>query len=326
VIDLVAVDQVVIHVLVDNTTDSLSSVRPEIQPEFAYLKEHGLTELSGDSLCCACHGLSYLITVSRGPVQHSVLFDSGPEEYAFERNTTRLGVATRAVEAIVLSHGHWDHAGGMLRALDLIRAGDHRKLIPYYAHPGMFRQRANRLLNGDMLPLKPIPSVAELSAHGAKVITTTEPQLLLDGMFYVSGEIARVTPFEQGVPGHQRRTESGDGWEPDPWLMDERFLAVAIKGKGIVIFTACSHAGIINVLKQARACFPNTPLYGIMGGFHLSGVNERIIPETVAEMKAFQLNIIAAGHCTGWRAVTALANEFGDQIVAPSAVGKCYTL
>src|SRR6185437_6954753 len=125
------------------------------------------------------------------------------------------------------------------------------------------------------------------SAHGATVIATTEACTLLDGLFYVSGEIPRVTPFERGVPGHQRRTENGDGWEPDPWLVDERFLAVRVRDKGIVVFSACSHAGIINVLKEARARFPDTPIQGVMGGFHLAGVNESIIPATVAELKSF---------------------------------------
>lgn len=66
-------------------------------------------ELSGDMLCCACHGLSLLITATRGNQLHTVLFDSGPEEYAFERNAARLKLDLGAVESVVLSHGHWDH-------------------------------------------------------------------------------------------------------------------------------------------------------------------------------------------------------------------------
>ena len=72
---------------------------------------------------------------------------------------------------------------------------------------------------------------------------------------HVSGEIERVTPFEVGLPGHLRRTEDGSDWEPDPWIVDERFLAVDVAGKGLIVFSACSHAGIINVLKHARATF-----------------------------------------------------------------------
>jgi 7,8-dihydropterin-6-yl-methyl-4-(beta-D-ribofuranosyl)aminobenzene 5'-phosphate synthase len=322
--DLIEVDGLTVHVLVDNTNDSLSSLRPDVESEFAYLSAHGLAELSGDAICCACHGLAYLITATVGGAERTILFDAGPEEYAFERNVTRLGIDLSPVEAIVLSHGHWDHAGGMLKALELIRRRDRAKTIPYYAHPGMFRQRANKLVTGEVLPLKPIPGIDALSAHGATVIATTQACTLLDGLFYVSGEIPRVTPFERGVPGHQRRNENGDGWEPDPWLIDERFLAVHVRDKGIVVFSACSHAGIVNVLKEARVRFPNAPIHGVMGGFHLAGVNEGIIPTTVAELKSFDLKTIAAGHCTGWRATAALAAAFGDNVLVPTSVGKRY--
>jgi 7,8-dihydropterin-6-yl-methyl-4-(beta-D-ribofuranosyl)aminobenzene 5'-phosphate synthase len=156
------------------------------------------------------------------------------------------------------------------------------------------------------------------------VVCTTEPQSFLDDMFYVSGEIPRVTPFERGLPGQVRKTADGQ-WEPDELLVDERWLAVNIKGKGIVVLSACSHAGIVNVLKHARATFPDQPLHTVMGGLHLSGVNEEIIPQTVQAMAEFKLAQIAAGHCTGWRAIAALSAAFGDKVLAPSAVGKRYT-
>jgi 7,8-dihydropterin-6-yl-methyl-4-(beta-D-ribofuranosyl)aminobenzene 5'-phosphate synthase len=146
---------------------------------------------------------------------------------------------------------------------------------------------------------------------------------VLDDLVYVSGEIPRVTAFEVGLPGQHRKTPDGSGWEPDPLIMDERFVAVALKSKGLVVFTACSHAGVVNVLKHARGCFPELPLYGVLGGFHLSGTNERVIPDTVESMREFDLAVIAAAHCTGWRAIGALASTFGDAVV-PSAVGKLY--
>jgi 7,8-dihydropterin-6-yl-methyl-4-(beta-D-ribofuranosyl)aminobenzene 5'-phosphate synthase len=319
------VDKVEIHVIIDNATDSLSSIPTHAESEFAYLARKGMRELTGDSLCCACHGLSYLITGHRGDSHRTVLFDSGPEEYAFERNCTRLGADLGAVESIVLSHGHWDHGGGMLKALDLIRARNGNRRIPYYAHPDMFRSRARKLPNGQMLPSKDVPSVEILTERGAQVVNTRTSQTLLDGMFCLSGEIPRVTPFERGLAGHYQRTEDELDWTPDPWLIDERFLSVNVAGKGLLVFTACSHAGVINVLTHARACFPGVPLYAVAGGFHLAGPNEPIIPETVESMKAFGLTVIAAGHCTGWRAVTALVNVFGDSIVDPSGVGKRYT-
>ena len=85
-----------------------------------------------------------------------------------------------------------------------------------------------------------------------------------------------------------------------------------------------SHAGIVNVLHHARASFPGVPLHAVLGGLHLSGTNEKIIPETIAALKDFGLARIGAGHCTGWRAMAALGEAFGDDVLAPSAVGKRY--
>src|SRR5207237_7242906 len=131
-----------------------------------------------------------------------------------------------------------------------------------------------------LLPIQEIPSPDELAAKGGQPIVTTDPQILLDGMFFVSGEIPRVTSYEKGFPGHKRRSEDGQSWEDDPLIMDERFLAVHVRDKGIIVFTACSHAGVINVLKHAQSNFPAIPLYAVAGGFHLAGGNERIIAES----------------------------------------------
>jgi 7,8-dihydropterin-6-yl-methyl-4-(beta-D-ribofuranosyl)aminobenzene 5'-phosphate synthase len=251
-----------------------------------------------------------------------VLFDSGPEDYAFQRNVTRLGVDLGVVESMVLSHGHWDHAGAMLLALTMIRGRNGARSVPFYAHPGMFVTRGLRLPNGVVRRMDDVPGVAELTDFGAEVVVTTEARSLLESLFYVSGEIPRVTSFERGLPGQVKRTESG--WEPDELLMDERWLAVNVAGKGLVVFSACSHAGIVNVCRHARATFPDIPIHAIMGGLHLSGANEAIIPETVEALREFETKTIAAGHCTGWRAMTALATAFPDRLV-PTAVGKQYT-
>jgi 7,8-dihydropterin-6-yl-methyl-4-(beta-D-ribofuranosyl)aminobenzene 5'-phosphate synthase len=155
------------------------------------------------------------------------------------------------------------------------------------------------------------------------VINTTEPQSLLDGLFYVSGEIPRVTAFEPGFPGQHRQTEDG-GWEPDFLLLDERWVGVHVKGKGLIVFTACSHAGVVNVLKHARDGCSGVPLHAVVGGFHLAGGNEKVIPETIEGLREFDLTTIAAAHCTGWRAILALTQAFGEPAIVPSAVGKRY--
>ena len=91
------------------------------------------------------------------------------------------------------------------------------------------------------------------------------------------------------------------------------------------MFSACSHAGIVNVLEHSQASFPGVPVHAVLGGLHLSGPNEAYIDQTVRAMRGYALQSIAAAHCTGWRAVRALAEAFGDDVVAPSAVGKRYS-
>ena len=321
--ELAAVDRVEILVLVDNVTDSLSSVPAYVENEFPRLWRRGLKRLSGHCLCCGAHGLSCAVTAWHGKTAHTLLFDTGPDDWVFERNVERLGFDMGSVDGIVLSHGHWDHCGAMLRALEMIQLQGAGRAIPTYMHPGMYRTRAMKAPDGSMRPFEDVPTQAMLEQQGALVVNATEAQLILDDFFYVSGEIPRVTTFETGMQGQYRRTEDGSDWEPDPLLMDERFVAVKVKDKGVLVFTACSHAGVVNVLSHARDRFPGPPLFGVLGGFHLSGGNERVIPETVDAMRAFDLKMIAAGHCTGWRAVNALAAAFGD-VVAPSAVGKTY--
>src|SRR5262249_18437731 len=132
------------------------------------------------------------------------------------------------------------------------------------------------------------------------------------------------TSFERGMPGQHRLGPDGK-WELDELLMDERFVAVNIANKGLFVFTACSHAGLINVLTHARNRFANVPIYGVLGGFHLSGATENIITDTVESLEQFNLSLIAAAHCTGWRAMGALATRFTDRVV-PSAVGKRFLL
>ena len=322
--DLTAVDSVDIQILVDNVTDSLSSVPSFVETEFAGLgrRRGAAWVLGGGCLCCAAHGLSCLLTIRSGGKTHTVLFDTGPEDRTFEQNVSRLGIDLGPVEAMVLSHGHWDHAGAMLRALQLVR--DRNGGATFLATPTPTCSAAapsswRTTRSGRWRMCRRSPPSRPMAAASSR---TREAQTIAGDTVFVSGEIPRRSGFETGLPGQHRRTDDGKGWEPDELLMDERFIAVNVRGKGLVVLTACSHAGVVNVLAQARACFPGVKLHAVLGGLHLSGTNERIIPQTVKALRGFDLDVIAAGHCTGWRAMAALTNDFGDSKLVPLAVGK----
>ena len=125
-LELAEADRVEVLVLVDNVTDNLSTVPDYVDNELPRLWKRGLRLWSGRCMCCAAHGLSCAVTATRGGTSHTLLFDTGPDDSVFERNVERLGFDMGSVEALVLSHGHWDHAGGMLRALEMIAAAQWR--------------------------------------------------------------------------------------------------------------------------------------------------------------------------------------------------------
>jgi 7,8-dihydropterin-6-yl-methyl-4-(beta-D-ribofuranosyl)aminobenzene 5'-phosphate synthase len=319
---LKGVDACEVLVLVDNVSDLLSTVPAGVTPEIPNVFGAGARELSGRCLCCAQWGLSLIVTVRSGAHARTLLFDSGPEGYGVARNGDRLGVDFGRIDATVFSHGHWDHVGGMTTALELIMRSNGGRPVPVHANAGMFVTRAMRRPDGIMIPFEKVPDAATLETAGGTMIIDDAERLLLDDMFYLSGEIPRVTPFEIGLPGHVRQAPDGT-WEDDAAIMDERFVAVHVMGKGMLVFTACSHAGVINVLKHARERFAPIPIYAVMGGFHLSGTPaETVIPETVEALRDFDLRMMVPGHCTGWRAVHRLVDTFGPERVVPSAVGR----
>jgi 7,8-dihydropterin-6-yl-methyl-4-(beta-D-ribofuranosyl)aminobenzene 5'-phosphate synthase len=190
----------------------------------------------------------------------------------------------------------------------------------------MFLERGARLTTGQIAPFQKVPTPEELAVYGAQVVNSGDPRLLVEDCFYLSGEIPRVSSFEKGRPDHLCRRAVHQPWEPDPLILDERYVAVNVQGKGLIVFSACSHAGIVNVLLNAREVFPDIPLYGVLGGLHLAGAAmERLIPDTMAHLQQFALQQIMPAHCTGWRALWALLNTFGESVVTPSAVGSRFT-
>ena len=316
------IDSLVVDVITDDVSDAYVSKTLFAVSEFSNVVLAGAKVISGETLLCANLGLGLRLVSEAAGVRHTLLFDTGPEGTIFMRNCANLGLRLGEVECIAVSHGHWDHMAALPQAVEaIVQEGGQ---VAVHVNPGMFNERAVRLKSGKVVPVANVPSPTELEKLGARVINRPDAQLLLDGHFYYSGEIPRVTSFEKGRVDHLSRTGPAAPWQPDPLLMDERMLVVHVRDLGLIVFSACSHAGIVNVCTHTRNLFPDIPIYCVMGGLHLGGVMERIIPDTVEGLRPFRISHIITGHCTGWRALHALADAFGDA-VSQSAVGTKYT-
>jgi 7,8-dihydropterin-6-yl-methyl-4-(beta-D-ribofuranosyl)aminobenzene 5'-phosphate synthase len=314
-------DSLNVDVLTDDVSDNYVSKTLFAVSEFSNVVLGGANVISGEALLCANLGFGLRLVSNIGGEQHTLLFDTGPEGAIFLRNCANLGIRLGEVEAIAITHGHWDHMAALPMTIDKIFEEGGR--VTVHVNPGMFNERAIRLSSGRVVPVAKVPHPAELEQRGATVVNSPEERLLLDGHFYYSGEIPRVSSFEKGRADHLCRTGPEAPWEPDPLLLDERMLVAKVHGLGLIVFSSCSHAGIVNVCVHVRALFPDIPIHAVMGGLHLGGVMERNIPDTVEGLRPFGIGHIITGHCTGWRALHALANAFGET-VSQSAVGTTY--
>ena len=334
-----SLDELHILIIVDNETDTLSSVDDGVpqQPELiGHLSRLDRRSLDGhacsepfDHLCVACHGFSALATGRVGTETHSVLFDVGPYPRVWLDNAERLAVDLASIEVVFLSHWHFDHSGGLPEVVAAISAARRARGLPaprVDLHPDRPDQRGVMLRDGSLALLPGEPSLDALRAAGGDVVTEREPHLIASAFFYGSGAIQRQTSYETGLPGHHS-VRAGE-LVPDPLIMDERYLAADVRTRGLTLFSACSHAGIVNVCLDAQAKTPAQPIDLVLGGFHLAGKQmERRIDPTLEDLRTrVRPNLLAPGHCTGWRAKAALARAFTPQHYAPSVVGSSYRL
>lgn len=337
---IVPLDELEILVVVDNETDTLSSVDvgiPQI-PEVVHLAartpssrtyEGHECKTVFDQLCCACHGLSVLLTGRRNGQEHSMLFDVGPYPGLWLDNARRLEIDLSRIDSIFLSHWHFDHSGGfpeVIAAVTAARASAGFARPRIDLHPNRPDQRGILLPNGVMIMLPLEPTFAVLAESGGELVTRADPHPICGGFFFGSGAIDRVTDYETGLAGHH--TFRGEVGEPDPLIMDERFVAACVRGRGVTVLSACSHAGIVNACLSARTHFPGCPVDVVLGGYHLAGkaMESRIEP-TVRDLKTrIEPHVVAPGHCTGWRAKASLVQAFSPGRYAPSVVGSLYRL
>lgn len=331
-------DSLTISVLIDNGSDALSSVAagtPQ-RSELGALLTDGPRAgrdlghdwvLVFDRFCIACHGFSALATARAGERTASVLFDVGPYGDIWLANAERMSIDLSSIEAIVLSHWHWDHSGAMPLVVAAIadarrRAG--RAPVVVDVHPDRPDQRGFLTPAGVFAMFPPEPSLDAIAAAGARIVSEGNAHRVAD-LFLVSGDIPRQTAYETGFPGHHRWQDGHVS--PDPELRDERFLAANVRGRGVSVLSSCSHAGIVNVGLEARR-LTQQRIDLVLGGYHLAGaaVEPRIEPTVRDLVELVQPRILAPGHCTGWRAMAALAAAAGQTGYAPSAVGTSYHL
>lgn len=261
-----------------------------------------------------------------------MLFDTGPEESAWRRNATRLRVDFAAIEHVHLSHWHPDHSGGMLEALHIItRAVQQQDRAPVVdVHPDRPDYRGMLTHTGTIVSLEADPTLAQIEAAGGLLRKEDAPHTVLDDFFLVSGAIPRRAAYETGIRGALRFVRSTGEWIPDESIADERMVVCHLRGKGLVVFTGCSHAGVISVCRHALelaggGTTGKLPLYGVVGGFHLTDNRPDKLAASLADLKALGPRVLMPGHCTGWKFKFTVEQAM-PAVLAPSFCGTTYTL
>ncbi|KAE8372691.1 beta-lactamase-like protein [Aspergillus bertholletiae] len=334
---LAEIDDLEIHVLVNDELDPITpSMNPAVKVASQFMgiplaplphgteRDGAAMEMRMDNICCAAHGISLLLIATKGDKKHYFLFDAGPEGEVWDRNSHRLRSQIGLIEHIVLSHYHRDHSGGLVRAIELIqqaKGGDEKVVMDVHPNRPDFRG----VQAGIPISLEADPSFGELATAGATVFQSDQPHTVLDDFFLVSGEIPRETKYEDGIHGGLRYDATKGKWEEDTLIMDERYVMCNLKGKGLVVFTGCGHAGVINTCRNAVALGNGASLYSVVGGYHLADADDAKLNATMKDLKAFDPKVMLAGHCTGWRFKCQIAHDMPNCLV-PLFSGSKYSL
>jgi 7,8-dihydropterin-6-yl-methyl-4-(beta-D-ribofuranosyl)aminobenzene 5'-phosphate synthase len=303
---LKAADRTEVTVLVDNYADLLVPPSTSVDHRLPFDPCHTLL---------AEHGLSCLVRVFSGNKEHAILLDAGLSRDCLSHNARQLGLDLAAIEAIVLSHGHFDHTGGLAEVFCSAA-----RQVPLILHPDAFLCR--RLNNPPKEPVElPQLDAVALKKAGADILQRKGPSTLAAGHLLVTGEVERTTSFEKGFPGMEAFRDNR--WVPDP-ISDDQALVINVKGKGLVVISGCAHAGIINTIEYAKKLTGIDTVHAVMGGFHLSGpLFAPVVQPTIDAMKRISPDYVVPMHCTGWTAVNRFFEEMPGQCILNS-VGTTY--
>ena len=230
------------------------------------------------------HGFACFVETEQG----SYLFDTG-QGFTILQNARVLKKDLRNISAVMLSHGHYDHTGGLPAVLQL------KGPVKVHAHPDLF---VNRIWSGKgATRFIGVPFRRDfLESLGAEFRFSTELTEIAPGLF-LTGEIPRRSEFEQGDANMTAILENGEHCHPDP-LKDDLSLIVD-SDKGLIIVLGCAHAGMINIIEYAREKMNRDKIYAIIGGTHLGFSSDEQFEKTLAVIDQYQIERIGVSHCTG---------------------------
>jgi 7,8-dihydropterin-6-yl-methyl-4-(beta-D-ribofuranosyl)aminobenzene 5'-phosphate synthase len=303
------VDRIAVTTVVDNFVDSL---RPDesVARRFGHARARRMPTLRAE------HGLGHLVEVTWEGRTRRLAFDWGLTGESYVHNFQELGLDPSGIDALVLSHGHQDHFGGLAGFLRACRA----RLpagVPFYAGSDHFLPRYNER-DGQRVYIGRLDR-EELARQDLDVRVVTDPLALPEGVL-LSGEVRRTEPWET-IPA-SLRVERDGAIVPDDFVGEQTLIA-HVRDRGLVIVTSCSHRGIVGICRHAVQVTGIDRIHAVVGGFHLSGLEEERIDRVVSALTAFGVDYLVPQHCTGMEALVALGTRLGRRVVWTS-VGSTY--
>jgi len=301
-------EKVIITIISDNYYDAL---RPDCKIASRYRMKQGGSIYNAN--LHAEHGLAFHIETVVNGSSHFFLFDYGVDFHGVSRNIELLDIDFRVLEALGLSHGHFDHWGALVALLQS-QKGKIPRGIPLYVGEEAFNERFIKLSTG-LVNLERLKREDIEGLGVVKIVEIKDPCPIVSGA-YLTGKIERVTEYEKGSPIFL--IERGDKLENDVF-MGEQAIVLNIRGKGIVVLSGCAHAGIVNTVKHAQNMTGIQKVHAVLGGFHLIGAKPEIIQGTITDIKTIAPDYIVPTHCTGYEAISVFDREMPDQFIINTA-------
>ncbi|MGD9050565.1 MAG: MBL fold metallo-hydrolase [Desulfobacterales bacterium] len=264
--------------------------------------------IGGSRELIAEHGLAFLIETGK----QRILFDTG-QYLALKNNARVLGKDLATIDMVVLSHGHYDHTGGLRHLLECNAA------FSLYAHPDVFARKLIKRKGQYRKVGIPVPKDA-LVKKGVALNLNTGPVALTPEIM-TSGEIPLASAFETVAEGFF--VEKDGRMVPDT-LADDQALVLKT-ARGPVVVLGCSHRGVINTLRQVSKITGQKRIHAVLGGLHLAKATAEKLETILQHLQRFGLEKMVVGHCTGSRAIQALYGRLQDKVVL-NTVGHTFTV